>query len=68
MKSTERLYGDVPLELVYERKAVCHQFILHAERAYAEIASKDVKTDDDIARALEIREAIKFNQFIIDEV
>ena len=68
MKSTSRLYGNIPLELIQERKVVCQAFIHYAELAYADIARKDVKTDSDIELALEIREAIKHNTFIVNEV
>ena len=68
MKSTQYLYGKLPQHLVDERKTLAQDFISFAENAYAEIASKDVKTNADIERATDIKKAIKFNKFIIDEV
>ena len=67
MRSTKYLYGDIPEELVFRRKMLAKQFIEYAEKAYNEIAQKRVKHNDDIVRALDIQEAIKFNKFIIKE-
>jgi hypothetical protein len=67
MKATHYLYGDVPKELLEQRKELAKQFIVYAQRAYSKIANKENKTNEDIQHALDIKKAVTFNRFLLQE-